>query len=63
MQAVNACPDLNHKASPSYLSRSLRIDRLRQGTQLALTPLASGLHARLGIRQSALFSENFFDLR
>jgi hypothetical protein len=28
-----------------------------------MTPLASGLHARLGIRPSGLFSENFLDLR
>jgi hypothetical protein len=32
----------------------------RQVLVLRLDPLASGLHARLEIRQSGLFSENFY---
>jgi hypothetical protein len=31
--------------------------------ELGGLPIASGLHSRLGIRQSGLFLENFFNLR
>jgi hypothetical protein len=40
-----------------------RYAELRAGRCIALNRLASGLHARLKIRQSGLFSGYFFDRR